>query len=341
MIVAGRTNASLAEAISDALEVSETPLALTKRTIKDFANGEIDVEIEETVAGAEIFLIQTSLTGQPNDNFMETLFMIDALKRARAKDVFLVQPIFPYERQDRRETNKKGRPKRKSVTARVIADCLMAVNLDGIISVELHSEQIEGFFNNRCIVENIDPTILFKTYLENEGIIVKNNSNSVSKKGVAPDAGAVGRVRDFSNMLGLNSYVIIDKNRTAPGENEVINVIGDCSDCDCFMYDDIVDTGGTAVKAAEALKNAGAKDIYLLSPHPVLSKTAVERLLNSPFKKIIVTDSIPNSEILKYPEKFVVLPLAELLANVITNIHNSESLQPIVNGMNRMVTKVN
>ncbi|HRH30686.1 MAG TPA: ribose-phosphate diphosphokinase [Candidatus Paceibacterota bacterium] len=330
MIIAGRTHPKLAQSISDELNVEEAPLQLTKRIIKDFNNGEINPEVKETVAGAELFLIQTSTTGNVNNDLQETLLIIDALKRARSKKVFLVQALYPYERQDRRETNRKNRPKRKSIAARVIADQYMSVNLDGIITVELHAEQIEGFFPNNCIVENIDPSIIFKDYLLKEGII-KEMYEGKKPTIVAPDTGAATRARNFSEMLGLSAYAIIDKNRTAPGVSEAMYVIGDCKDRDCIIYDDMIDTGTTAIKSAEKLKEEGANKVYLLAAHGVFSGSAIDKLANSSFEKIIITDSVPNPAVDKYPGRFVVLPLAEMLAQVISNIHNSESLQPIVN----------
>src|SRR3989344_3550464 len=152
-IISGSTNRKLAEEIG-----AELGIPLTSCAISVFANGEIDAEINDTVAGQEVFIIQTSITGSVNDNLVESLLLIDAAKRARAAKVYLVQTIYPYQRQDRREANKRGRPKRKSVSAKVIANCYQkAVGVDGVVVVKLHADQIEGFFDNDCIVENIDP----------------------------------------------------------------------------------------------------------------------------------------------------------------------------------------
>ncbi len=333
MILSGSTNPDLAQNIFYEIKQIDTVKLDKDPVLKDisvFNNGEIDPELKQTVAGADVFIIQTSITGKVNDNFVESLLLIDAAKRARAKAVYLVAVIFPYQRQDRRETNKNHRPKRKAVSARVIADCFSkAVNVNGVISVKLHSEQIEGFFDNTCIVENIDPTILFSAYLEKENVI-KNKYQDDEPMVVAPDVGAAKSADDFSNAIGLSTYAILNKRRRKRGESEVTHLIGDCNGRDCIIYDDLIDTANTVVGGAKKLKEEGAKNIYLMAPHAVFSKNAVEKLLESDIEKIIITDSIPNPEVKKYPEKFVVLSLASLLAKVIINIHNSQSLQPLV-----------
>jgi len=333
MILAGSTNRPLAQKIFDEislLDTTELGMDLLKREITIFPDGEIGVELNETVAGAEVFIVQTSITGKVNNNFVETLFLADAAKRARAKAVFLVQLILPYQRQDRRESNKNHRPKRKSVSAKVILDCYTkAVGVKRIIAVKLHSEQIEGFVDNDASIENIDPTILFKNFLESSGVIKKTYEGKEPIV-VAPDVGAAKSVEDFHKALNLSTYAIINKRRSGPGQSEALHLIGDCEDRDCIIYDDLIDTGNTVIKAAEKLKEFGAKNIYLVAPHGVFSEGAVEKLANAPFEKIVITDSIPNPEIDKYSEKFVVLSLATILAKVIINIHNPESFQPVL-----------
>src|SRR3989344_3479469 len=245
-IIAGSTNLILAQGIANELKIQ-----LTSRIIEVFANGEIDAEITETVAGSEVFIIQTSVTGNVNDNFVESLLLIDAAKRARAIKVYLVQPIFPYQRQDRREANKKGRPKRKSVSAKVIANCYQkAVGVDGVVVVKLHADQIEGFFDNDCIVENIDPAKLFIDYLKSNGIIKANYNGHKKPTMVSPDIGAAKSTDDFAKLLDLE-YVLLNKRRVKAGESEVLHVIGDFAGRDCIIYDDLIDTGGTVLKALE------------------------------------------------------------------------------------------
>lgn len=328
-IIAGSTNLKLAQGISDNLTIP-----LTSRIINIFANGEIDAEITETVAGSEVFIIETSVTGNVNDNFVESLLLIDAAKRARALKVYLVQLIFPYQRQDRREANKKGRPKRKSVSAKVIANCYQkAVGVDGVVVVKLHAEQIEGFFDNDCIVENIDPAKLFIDYLKLNGIIKKDYNGSKRPRMVAPDTGAAKSTDDFAKLLELE-YIILNKRRIKAGESEVLHIIGDFEGRDCIIYDDLVDTGGTVLSALKKLKEAkekGAKDVYLMAPHGVFSKDAIQKLGESDFKKIVITDSIDNPGIAKYPDKFDVISLAPLLSSVIKNIYNLESLSELIN----------
>jgi len=327
-IISGSTNLKLAQGIADNLTIP-----LTSCHITVFANGEIDLEITQTIAGAEVFIIETSITGNVNDNFVESLLLIDAAKRARALKVYLVQLIFPYQRQDRREANKKGRPKRKSVSAKVIANCYQkAVGLHGIVAVKLHAEQIEGFFDNDCIVENIDPAKLFIDYLRLNGIIKQDYNGSKRPRMVAPDIGAAKSTDDFAKLLELE-YILLNKRRVKAGETEVLHVIGDFEGRDCILYDDMIDTGGTVLKALEKLKEVkekGAKDVYLMSPHGVFSKDAIDKLGQSDFKKIVITDSIDNPGIAKYPDKFDVIPLAPLLSSVIKNIYNLESLSGLV-----------
>ncbi len=327
-IISGSTHVSLAEQIAKKLGIE-----LTSRNITVFANGEIDAEITETVSGSEVFIIQTSITGNVNDNFVESLLLIDAAKRARAIKVYLVQTIFPYQRQDRREANKKGRPKRKSVSAKVIANCYQkAVGVDGVVVVKLHSDQIEGFFDNHCIVENIDPAKLFINYLKENNIIRADYNGGKAPIMVAPDVGSAKSTDDFSYLLNLE-YVLLNKRRVKAGESEVLHIVGDYRDRDCIIYDDMIDTGGTVINALEKLKDAkneGAKDVYLMAPHGIFSKDAIDKLGKSDFKKIVITDSINNTAISAYPDKFDVIPLAPLLSSVIKNIHDLESLQSLV-----------
>lgn len=327
-IISGSTHEKLADEIAQELGIE-----LTSREISVFANGEIDVEITETIAGSEVFIIETSITGKVNDNFVESLLLIDAAKRARATKVYLVQTIFPYQRQDRREANKKGRPKRKSVASKVVANCYQkAVGVDGVVVVKLHSDQIEGFFDNNCIVENIDTAKLFINYLKENNIIKKDYNGDKKPIMISPDVGSAKSTDDFSFLIDLD-YVLFNKRRIKAGESEVLHIVGDYRDRDCIIYDDMIDTGGTVLKALEKLKDAkdqGARDVYLMAPHGVFSKDAIDKLGKSDFKKIVITDSIDNPAITKYPDKFDVISLAPLLASVIKNIYDLESLQSLV-----------
>jgi ribose-phosphate pyrophosphokinase len=327
-LIAGSTHPLLAEAIS-----IDFGIPLTKRIIEQFANGEINVELQESVSGAEVFIIESSITGKVNDNFIESLLLIDAAKRAKAEKVYLVQTMFPYQRQDRRETNKKNRPKRKSISSKVMVNCLQkAVGVHGVIVVKLHADQIEGFFDNDTICENIDPLKLFIDYLKEEGVI---NGHYPEKAPVvvAPDVGSAKTADVFSEMIGLE-YVIMNKRRPKNNESEVLHIIGDYSDRDCIIYDDMIDTGGTVINGLLKLKQQaqekGAKRVYLMATHGVFSKNAVQKLAEAGFEKIIVTDSIPNPELAKYPEKFHVIELAPILSKIIRNTHDQESLQPVV-----------
>ncbi len=339
MLLSGRTNEPLAKKIATELSIS-----LVKRMIETFKNGEINVEIEETVAGAEVFILQSSITGKVNDNFVESLVLIDAAKRARASKVYLVIPLYPYSRKDRREANKKGRPKRTSIAAKIVANCYtQAVGVHGIITVKIHAEQIEGYFDNDYVFENIDPAKLFINYLKEIGVI-KEEYPEKSPTIVAPDVGAAKSADDFSKALHLETYVIADKRRAKPGEAELVHIIGDYSGRDCIIYDDMIDTGGTVINALKKLKEAkenGAQRVYLMTTHGVFSNNAIEKLATSDFEKIVITDSIPNPEVEKYPEKFVVLSLANLLSKVILNVFNGDSLDSVVKYEKDLVVEEN
>jgi ribose-phosphate pyrophosphokinase len=323
MLVAGSTHPDLAKAISEKMR-----LPLANRKIKPFKNGEIDVEYLQSLTGADVFIIQSCITGNVNDNIIETLLLIDAAKRAKAARVFLVQTIFPYQRQDRREMG-DNRPKRKPVSARVMVNILNAVHVDGVITVKLHADQIEGFFDNNCIIENLDPTKLCIHYFEKIGVIKNEYEQGKEPLLAAPDVGAAKNTDATAQLLGLE-YIIINKRRPGANESEVIHIIGDCAGRTCIMMDDLIDTGGTTIKACEKLLEKGAEDVYLFAPQGVFSDNAIGKLAASKFKKIVILDTIPNPKVLDYPDKFVVLPIAPFLAEVIANIHNLESLENIV-----------
>ena len=324
-IIAGSTCIELANQISIYLNDKK----LTERTAQTFANGEPNVEILETVSGKVCFIIQTSLTGQMADNLLETLAISDALYRARAKTVCLVQLLFPGSRQERREYGKYGKAKRRPITARIVADMYTKVaGIKGIVTVHLHAGAIEGFFQgHECFVENLNPAQIVIDYLKEKKIINGNNNQVVL---LAPDAGGVGYVSAIAKSLGL-SYGIVDKTRTGPGKSEAMNIIGDVNGKLVLLWDDMVDSGNTAIKAAEKAISLGAIDVKLIATHPVLTGNAVQNLVISPFSEIIFTDTVPFSKLnLESLNKFTIIPVAPVLADIIANIFNNKPLEEIV-----------
>ncbi len=319
-IISGTTHHVYAEKVANIIG-----RPLIKRDIKVFPNGEIDVNILETVAGQDVFIIQTSLTSKVNDNFIETILLADALIRARVHSVTLIQLCFPYARKDRREIDEDTqREKRCPISAKVMADTYQAVGINRVVAFHVHAPQITGFFSNSSPCENIVPFRVFAEYLEKEGWV---NENTVM---AGPDIGSAKQTDSASNIMSLE-LALIHKSRKGSYVNmDRLSVIGEVKGKNVAMYDDIIDSGGTAILAAQKLKSAGALKIILLSTHAVFSGDAVEKLANSVFEKIVVTDSIPNSDILKYPDKFVVLSTVEMTAGIIANLFNDESLEEIV-----------
>ncbi len=306
-IFAGNSNRKLAEAITRYMGI---PLGAAY--VGSFSDGEIQVEFRENVRGMDVFVIQS--TCRPvNDNIMELLIMIDALKRASASRVTAVIPFYGYARQDRKVAS------RAPITAKLKADIITAAGADRVLTIDLHAGQIQGFFN-------IPVDHLYANPLLAEAIKVDHRPGECTV--VSPDAGGVERARAFAKRLGSN-LAIIDKRRAKPNESEVMNVIGDVSGNDAILLDDMVDTAGTLVKAAEALEKAGARSIFACCTHPVLSGSAVERLNNSPIKKLFITDTIPTDEKLASCDKLQVESVAPLLGEAISRIHREVSVSEL------------
>jgi ribose-phosphate pyrophosphokinase len=306
-IFSGNSNPHLAEAITRYMGI---PLGVA--TVGSFSDGEIQVEFKENVRGMDVFVLQS--TCQPvNDNIMELLVMVDALKRASASRVTAVLPYYGYARQDRKVAS------RAPITAKLIADIITAAGVDRVLTIDLHAGQIQGFFD-------IPVDHLYAGPIMAEAI--KANHFTSECTVVSPDAGGVERARAFAKRLG-SSLAIIDKRRAKPNESEVMNVIGDVTGKDAILLDDMVDTAGTLVKAAQALGNAGARSIYACCTHPVLSGEAVEKLNESPIKKLYITDTIPTDEKgLKCP-KLQVESVAPLLGEAISRIHREVSVSEL------------
>ena len=281
---------------------------LSEATVNQFSDGEINVQISESVRGKDVFIIQPT-SAPANDTLMELLVMTDALKRSSAHSITAIIPYFGYARQDR-----KAAP-RVPITAKLVADLMEKAGITRVVTMDLHAAQIQGFFD--IPVDNLFGSILFKEYIQN-----KNLPNPII---ASPDIGGVARARYFAKKLGLE-LVIVDKRREKANEAEVMNIIGDVEKRDVILIDDMIDTAGTMVKAASALKKNGATSVMACCTHPVLSGPALERIDKGELDELVVSDTIP---IQKECNKITVLSAAPLFAEVIRRIYNDES----VNGL--------
>ena len=306
-LLSGTGNLTLSKKIAQNLK-----LKLVNSNIKRFADGEIYVEINENIRGNSIFVIQ-SISTPANDNLMELLICIDALRRSSAKNITAVIPYFGYARQDRKVVP------RTAISAKLVSNLITNAGAHRIVTVDLHAGQIQGFFD--IPVDNLFSTPIFskhiKKYISNKNIIC-----------VAPDVGGVERARALGQKLNVG-LAIVDKRRPAPGKSQVMNIIGNVKGKNCLLVDDIIDSGGTIVNAAKALKDKGAKDVYVYVTHGVLSGNAVEQINNSKIKKLILTDTIDNSNKIKKSSKIVVLSISNLMAEAIKRISNSTSVSDL------------
>ena len=304
-IFTGNSNIELVRKISEKLN---TPIG--KSVVKNFSDGEINVEIDESVRGMDVFVIQ-SICAPVNNNLMELLILIDALRRASSERITAVLPYYGYARQDRKVSP------RAPITAKLVADLITAAGASRILAVDLHAGQIQGFFNIPVDHLFAAPVLLdYLKHLKNDIVIV------------SPDAGGVERARAYAKRLNT-SLAIIDKRREAPNVSQVMNIIGDVSGMVAVLVDDLVDTGGTLVRAAYALIEKGAKAVYACSTHPVFSGRAVEVLEESPIKEMIVTDTIPLREDAKACPKIRVLSISSLLAEAIRRIYKDDSVSDL------------
>ena len=303
-IISGNANLSLSKEISNYLETPLVDVLLTR-----FSDGEIRVQINENVRGADVFVIQ-SLTYPTNDSIMELLLLLDALKRSSAHRITAVIPYYAYARQDR-----KDKP-RVPISAKLLADLIQTAGAHRVLTVDLHSAQIQGFFN--IPVDNIFALPVIYEYLK-----AKNIENLVI---VSPDAGGVERARMLQNRLGGN-LAIIYKKRPAPNVVETLDVIGDVSGKNAVIIDDIIDTAGTIVAAADMLISKGAKSVIAACTHPVFSGPAVERLKNSSIQEVITTNTIPVDG--KEFDKLTVISVAELIGEAIKRINIESSVSSL------------
>jgi ribose-phosphate pyrophosphokinase len=308
-ILSGTSNPRLSKEISKKLK-----LKLINTNIKRFADGEIYIEINENIRGNSVFVIQSTST-PANDNIMELLLCIDALRRSSAKNITAVIPYFGYARQDR-----KVAP-RTSISAKVVSNLITNAGANRIVTVDLHAGQIQGFFD--IPVDNLFTTPLFAKYIKKKF----KNKNLVC---VSPDVGGVQRTRGLATKIKAD-LAIIDKRRPAPGKSQVMNIIGEVKGKNCIIVDDIIDSGGTIVNAVEALKKAGAIDVYVFITHAVLSGDAAKKIQKSKIKKLIITDTIDNSFKIKNNSKIEVISIAALMSEAINRISNSTSVSDLFN----------
>ena len=282
---------------------------LVNSNIRKFKDGEIYVEINENIRGNNIFFIQ-SVSSPANDNLMEMLLCIDALKRSSAKNITAVIPYFGYARQDRKVVP------RTSISAKLVSNLITQAGADRVVTVDLHAGQIQGFFD--IPVDNLFTTPLFARH-------IKRKIKSKNIICVAPDVGGVERSRALGRILNVG-LAIVDKRRPKPGQSQVMNVIGDVKGKTCIIVDDIIDSGGTIVNAAKALKQRGAKDVYVYISHGVLSGDAVKSIKNSPIKKLVITDTINNENKVRSAKNIEILSISNLMGEAIRRISNSTSV---------------
>lgn len=306
-IFALNSNEPLAEKIAAAIGIE-----LGKCTVKQFSDGEIQVNIEESIRGADVYIIQ-STSSPVNDNLMELLIMIDALKRASAKTINVVMPYYGYARQDR-----KARA-REPITAKLVANMIEKAGANRIVALDLHASQIQGFFD--IPVDHLMGAPLIADYFIEHGI--KGDDVVV----VSPDHGGVTRARKLAEFLNA-SIAIIDKRRPRANVAEVMNIIGDVNGKTCVIIDDMIDTAGTITLAANALKEAGATSVYASCTHPVLSGSALDRISDSAIEHLVVTDSINLPEERKI-DKLDEISVCDLIAEAIRRIHESKPVSPL------------
>lgn len=308
MLFRGSAIPNLATAVANHLDTE-----LGHAAVGRYSDKEISVEILENVRGTDVFVIQ-STCAPSNDNIMELLIMTDALRRASAQRVTAVIPYFGYARQDRRV-----RSARVPISAKLIADLLTRAGIDRILTVDLHADQIQGFFN--IPVDNI--------YASTELVAHALDQNYENPVVVSPDVGGVVRARAIAKMIDDSDIAIIDKRRDRANESEVMNVIGEVNGRTALLIDDLVDTGGTLCNAATALLENGATQVVAYCTHPVLSGDAVDRIEKSLLDHVIVTDTIPLKKNAKRCSKIVQLSLAQLIAKSIRRISNEESVSAL------------
>ena len=306
-LLSGNSNKTLSKKISKYLKSK-----LINSSIRKFADGEIYIEINENIRGNSIFIIQ-SISSPANDNLMELLLCVDALKRSSAKNITAVIPYFGYARQDR-----KVAP-RTSISAKLVSNLITKAGADRVVTVDLHAGQIQGFFD--IPVDNLFATPIFARH-------IRRKLNSKNLICVSPDVGGVERTRALARKLDIG-IAIIDKRRPVPGKSQVMNVVGNVNGKKCIIVDDIIDSGGTIVNAAKALKDRGAKEVHVYVTHGVLSGEAVDKIKKSHIKNLVITDTIDNKDKVKKAKNIHVLTISNLIGEAIKRISNSTSVSDL------------
>ncbi len=306
-LLAGNSNRTLAQAIANHLDAP-----LTKATVKRFADNEVFTAIEENVRGEDVFIIQ-STSAPANDNLMEMLIMVDALRRASARRITCVMPYFGYARQDRKTGG------RTPISAKLVANLIERSGADRVLTMDLHAGQIQGFFDIPT-----DNLVAMPVLAQD----IKETKPRDAVMIVSPDVGGVVRARSLANRLDVD-LAIVDKRRPEPGMSEVMNIIGDVNGRSCILFDDIVDSGGTLVNAAEALIKQGATEVSAYISHGVLSGPAVDRVQNGPLKELVITDSIEQPDAVLGCNKIRRVSVAPLIGEAIRRIANEESVSKL------------
>ena len=306
-LLTGNSNKALSRNIAKYLKTK-----IVNSSIRKFSDGEIYIEINENIRGNSIFIIQ-SISSPANDNLMELLLCIDALKRSSAKNITAVIPYFGYARQDRKVVP------RTSISAKLVSNLITKAGADRVVTVDLHAGQIQGFFD--IPVDNLFATPIFARHIKKK-IKIKNMIC------VAPDVGGTERARALGKILNVG-LAIVDKRRPKPGQSQVMNIVGDVKGKTCVIVDDIIDSGGTIVNAAKALKDRGAKEVYVYITHGVLSGEAVKKIKNSVIKNLVITDTIDNNVRTKNVKNIEVLPISGLMGEAIKRISNSTSVSDL------------
>jgi ribose-phosphate pyrophosphokinase len=304
MLLSGTANRPLAEEIAAALELS-----LTDASVSRFADGEIFVRLNENARGRDVFIVQP--TPPPAENIMELLLLTDAAKRASAARVTAVMPYYGYARQDR-----KDQP-RVAIGAKLLANLMVAAGAERVLGIDFHTHQLQGFFD--VPVDHLYAAPVLTGYFQQKGV--------VDPVVVAPDVGAAKMARGFARRIDA-SFAIIDKRRPAPNVAEVLNIVGEVSGRRCIVVDDMIDTAGTMASVVRALKERGAREIYVAATHPLLSGPAVERLAASPVTEVVVTNTLHVPEERRF-DKLKVLSVANLLARAIRYTHSNESVSQL------------
>ncbi len=306
-IIAGNSNLPLSSDVAKYLQIN-----LAKATIRRFADEEVYVEIKENIRGEDVFVIES--TSYPaNDNLMELLVIIDALKRASAKRITAVLPYFGYARQDR-----KPGP-RTPISAKLVANLISTAGADRVLTVDLHAEQIQGFFD--IPTDNLFAGPVFSRD-------IKDQFDLLNLVAVSPDIGGVVRARAIASKFGA-SIAIVDKRRPKAGESEVMNIIGDVDGKDCIILDDIIDSAGTICNAADKLIDIGAKSVTAYVTHGVLTGKALSKIKDSKLKEVVITDTINNTENAKKLEKIRIIPISVLLGEAIRRISEESSVSSL------------